>query len=577
MLRRFLPIALSAALAACAGAPMPSIFAPPPRAAEPVEGAGPIEMIAAANPYAADAGMAVLHRGGSAVDAAVAIQAMLGLVEPQSSGLGGGAFMLVYDARTRTVTAYDGRETAPMGASPSMFLGPDGKPLAFSEAVVSGRATGVPGAVAMLALAQKEHGRLPWGGLFQDAINRANDGFPVSPRLSRFVNSSAPQTRQPDVKAYFTEADGTLVETGDLLRNPAYAATLRRLAAEGPSAIYQGPIAEQIVARTRAEPLPGTMTLQDLKQFRPARRQALCRVWIAYRVCTPPPPSSGVSLLQALLMFERQPEIRQGPASADAWAAFALTERVMYADRDRWVGDPAKVRVPVDGLLDPAYVAERAALVGATAGPPPAAGTPPGAPATAPDRTREPAGTSHFVIVDRWGNAVSMTTTVESIFGTGRMVGGFFLNNQLTDFSFSPVDAEGLPAANAVQAGKRPRSSMSPVIVTDGSNAFVAALGSPGGSAILAYNLKTLVGMFMWNLTPQQAIELPNVLGRGSSFGGEADKLPPDVLAALKARGIEVRPGSGEESGLHAIVRRNGRLEGGADPRREGVVRAWPN
>lgn len=566
------PVLAALALAACAVSPFPNWSTTAPASPAPAQTAGPRAMVAAANPHAAAAGMAVLERGGTAVDAAVAIQAMLSLVEPQSSGLGGGAFMMVYDADTRTVIAYDGREAAPMGATPDMFLGPDGKPLAYREAVVSGRATGVPGAVAMLAMAQKEHGRLPWSALFGDAIIRARDGFVVSPRMSRFVNSSAPQASQPDAVAYFTEADGTLVETGDVLRNPAYAETLTRLAAEGPRAIYEGPIAEAIVARTRAAPLPGTMTTKDLADYRPRRQAALCRPWVGHRVCTAPPPSSGVVLLQALLMVEQKPQARQGPASADAWTVLALAQRLMFADRDRWIGDPAQVEVPVEGLLDPAYVASRAALIGEQAGPPPAAGTPPGAPVRAPDRTLEPAGTSHFVVVDRWGNAVSMTTTVESIYGTGRMVGGFFLNNQLTDFSFEPRTAEGAPAANAVGPGKRPRSSMSPLIVTDPSDRFVAAVGSPGGSAILGYNLKTMVGLFLWNLSPQQAIDLPNVIGRGAGFGGEADKLGPELVAALKARGVEVRPGSGEESGLHVIMRRNGRLEGGADPRREGVV-----
>lgn len=575
MIRRVLPAFAAPllsvlALAACAA--LPFTQGQPSAPSAEAAAAGPDQMVAAANPYAARAGMAVLQRGGTAVDAAVAIQAMLSLVEPQSSGLGGGAFMMVYDAKTGTVTAYDGRETAPQGATADMFLGPDGKPLAFNQAVVSGRATGVPGAVAMLALAHRKHGKLPWSGLFDDAITRASEGFTVSPRLSNFVNSSAAETTQPDFRAYFTEADGTLVETGDVQKNPAYAATLRRLAAEGPDAIYRGPIAEAIVARTRAEPLAGTMTLKDLADYRAAEHRPLCRVWVSYRVCTPPPPSSGVSLLQALAIVETQPALREGPNSAAAWSVIAQAERLMYADRDRYVGDPAFVRVPVEGLLDPAYVASRSTLIGERAGPPPAAGVPPGAPVHAPDRTLEPAGTSHLVIVDRWGNAVSMTTTVESLFGTGRMVGGFFLNNQLTDFSFAPRAADGTPAANAVAPGKKPRSSMSPVIVLDDRGGFVSAMGSPGGSAILGYNLKTLIGMFVWNLGPQEAINLPNLIGRGTNFGGEARKFAPDVLSGLLARGIEVRSGSGEESGLHAIVRRNGKLEGGADPRREGVV-----
>lgn len=569
MIRRVLSAFAALTLAACAALPFTQGAGP---AAAPAPAASS-QMVAAANPYAAEAGMAVLRRGGTAVDAAVAIQAMLSLVEPQSSGLGGGAFMMVYDARTRRVTAYDGREQAPLGASPDMFLDDNGKPLPFNQAVVSGRATGVPGAVAMLAMAHEAHGKLAWSDLFEDARVRANEGFTVSPRLSKFVNSSAAETKQPDFIAYFTEPDGTLVETGDVQRNPAYAETLERLAAEGPDAIYRGPIAEAIVNRTRAEPLAGSMTLMDLADYRPVAREPLCRVWVGYRVCTAPPPSSGVSLLQALALVELKPEIRQGPGSAEAWSVIAQAGRLMYADRDRHVGDPAFTPVPVAGLLDPAYLAGRAALIGERAGPPPEAGVPPGVRTpTGADRTLEPAGTSHFVIVDRWGNAVSMTTTVESLFGTGRMVGGFFLNNQLTDFSFSPTTADGAPAANAVAPGKRPRSSMSPVIVLDGRGDFTAAVGSPGGSAILGYNLKTLIAMFVWGLGPQEAINQPNLIGRGANFGGEVQKFPPHVLSGLAERGIEVRGGSGEESGVHAIRRRNGRLEGGADPRREGVV-----
>ncbi len=572
MIRRVLPALAALLLSACALSPFGR-----PQTPAPEEPRSATQMVAAANPLAAQAGMAVLERGGTAVDAAVAIQAMLGLVEPQSSGIGGGAFMLVYDAKAKTVIAYDGREAAPAGATADMFLGPDGKPLPFNQAVISGRATGVPGAVAMLALAQKEHGKLAWSSLFDDAIARANEGFPMSPRMSRLVNSGAPETSQPDFLAYLSEADGTLMETGDLVRNPAYAATLTRLAAEGPSAIYEGPIAQAIVDRVRQAPLAGTLTTGDLKAYRPRTAAALCRTWAAMRACVPPPPSSGVALLQALIMLEQKPLVREGPRSAGAWATLMEAERVMYADRDRYVADPAFVSVPVAGLLDPDYVAARAALVTDRAGPAPVAGTPRGAPAPAADRTVEPAGTSHFVIVDRWGNAVSMTTTVESLFGTGRMVGGFFLNNQLTDFSFSPTDASGAPAANAAAPGKRPRSSMSPVIVMDRSGGFLAAVGSPGGSAILSYNLKTLVGIFWWGLSPQDAINLPNMIARGNSFAGEADKLDPAVRADLVARGMNVRTGTGEESGIQAVLRANGGLVGGADPRREGVVLSRPD
>jgi len=547
--------------------------APTPPAVE--ETARPLGFVSAANPLAVEAGLKVLREGGTAVDAAVAVQAVLGLVEPQSSGLGGGAFMIHYDARSGAVTAYDGRETAPSGATPDMFMGPDGKPLGYAQAVLSGRSTGAPGAVAMLALAHREHGARPWGSLFGDAERLADQGFIVSPRLAGFIASPrVPQNAAPDVVAYFTRPGGGKYAAGDLLKNPAYADTVRRLAAKGPDALYEGPLAEAIAARVRQGPLPGTLTAADIRAYRPLEGKALCRPFRVYRICTAPPPSSGVSLLQALLMLERTDIADRSPADPVGWIRLAEAERLMYADRDRYIGDPAFVKTPVEGLLDPAYIAQRAALIGDRIGPVPTAGRPRGADAMGLDRTREPAGTSHFVIVDRWGNAVSMTTTVESIFGSGRMVGGFFLNNQLTDFSFAPTEADGAPAANAVAPGKRPRSSMSPVIVLDRDGRFVAALGSPGGSAILSYNLKALVGVLDWELTMQQAIDLPNLVARGDRFSSEPDRYPAGVVDGLKARGLTFNNTAGENSGLHGvIVRPGGVYEGGADPRREGVAK----
>jgi gamma-glutamyltranspeptidase/glutathione hydrolase len=288
----------------------------------------------------------------------------------------------------------------------------------------------------------------------------------------------------------------------------------------------------------------------------------------------PPPPAGGISVLEALGLLARTDIARRGPDDPQAWFELAQAQRLAYADRDLYVGDPAFVQVPVEGMLEPAYLARRAALIGAVAGPAPKAGRPRGAPAAGADSTVEPGGTSHLVIVDRWGNVVSMTTTVESIFGSGRMVHGFFLNNQLTDFAFRPTGPDGRPAANAVAAGKRPRSAMSPTIVLDRQGRFLAAVGSPGGQAIIAYDLKALVGVLDWGLSMQQAIDLPNLIARGDSFNGEVGKFPPQVLAGLKARGIELRPGQGEDSGLHGVMVRAGRLEGGADPRREGVARA---
>nr|WP_295108294.1 gamma-glutamyltransferase [uncultured Caulobacter sp.] len=531
-------------------------------------------MVAAANPLAVEAGLRVLRDGGSAVDAAVAIQAVLGLVEPQSSGLGGGAFLVFYDAKTGKVTAYDGREKAPAGATPDMFLGPDGKPLPFVKALLSGRSSGVPGAIAMLSLAQKEHGKAAWNTLFKDAETLADDGFVVSPRLAGMIVSRAPQASQPDPVKYFTKPDGTRYQAGDILKNPAYAQTVRKIAAEGPAALLDGPLAQAIVDRLHEGDLSSSITLEDLKTYQPRSAPALCRPWKVYSVCAPNPQSSGLAVIQALQMLEHTDIGKRGPTDPVAWTLLAQAERVMYADRDRYVGDPAFVTVPVDGLLDPKYVAQRAKLVTPTAGEAPPFGHPKGAPKVGIDMTKEPGGTTHLVVVDTAGNVVSMTTTVESIFGNGRMVGGFFLNNQLTDFSFSPKEKDGAPAANAIAPGKRPRSSMAPLIVLDKKGKLVAALGSPGGNAILSYNLKAMVGLFYWGLNMQQAVSLPNVVARGDSFSGDADLFGPEMLAALNARGVNVKVGQLETSGLHGvIVRPNGVLEGGADPRREGVAK----
>ena len=550
----------------------------PAAAVSPLEGApqavGPF--VAAANPVAVEAGMAVLRRGGSAVDAAVAIQAVLGLVEPQSSGLGGGAFMMVYDGVTHEVTAYDGRETAPASATPELFY-EDGKPLPFVDAVLSGRSTGAPGAVAMLAMAQKDHGILPWSGLFADAERLATEGFVVSPRLAGMIASAAPQAKTRWARAYFTKPDGSRYVAGDVLKNPAYAQTVKTLAEGGAEAFLGGRIGREIAATVAEAPRPGGLTAQDIAAYKPLERGALCRPFRVYTVCVPPPPSSGVAILQLLEMAERTPDLDEGPQSVKAWTAFAQLQRLMYADRDRYVGDPAFVGVPVQGLLDEDYVAERAALVPGLVAPA-TAGTPPGGVFRAVDATQEPHGTSHFIVVDDQGNAVSMTTTVESIFGSGRMVGGFFLNNQLTDFSFTPKDSDGAPAANAVAAGKRPRSSMSPIMVLDHQGRLVGAVGSPGGPSILAYNTKAMIGALVWGLSMQEAINLPNLVARGTSVGADTAMFSPELQAGLAAAGVKLTPNTSENSGIQGGLWRRGAdgvwgWDGGADPRREGVAR----
>jgi gamma-glutamyltranspeptidase/glutathione hydrolase len=564
------------ALSGCSGwtgAPS-SVATPAPVAAEAPPARGPF--VAAANPLAVEAGLRVLRDGGSAVDAAVAVQAVLGLVEPQSSGLGGGSFMMVYDAASGEVTSYDGRETAPAAATPELFY-EDGKPLDFPSAVLSGRSTGAPGAVAMLAMAQLEHGKLPWSALFSDAERLARDGFTVSPRLAGMIAATRGQARTRWADAYFTKPDGTRYVAGDVLRNPEYARTVADLAAQGPDVFYRGRIAQEIAATVAQEPRPGALTVEDIAAYRPIERGALCRPWRIYVICVPPPPSSGVAVLQLMAMAEHAPDLAEGPDSAAAWTAFAQLQRLMYADRDRYVGDPGFVGVPVQGLLDPTYVAERAALApGLTGAAQP--GTPPGGVLAGPDATHEPSGTTHFVIVDAAGNAVSMTTTVESVFGSGRMAAGFFLNNQLTDFSFSPTRADGGPAANAVAAGKRPRSSMSPIIVLDREGRLVGAFGSPGGPSILAYNTKALIGVLEWGLPVQQAFALPNLVARGDGFGADTDRFPEAVREGMAARGITLRPNASENSGLHGGIwrqRPDGQWawDGGADDRREGVAR----
>ena len=539
-------------------------------------GTAPRAMVAAANPYAVEAGLRVLREGGSAVDAAVAVQAVLGLVEPQSSGLGGGAFLVHYDSASKRVTAYNGRETAPAGATPEMFLGEDGKPLGRGVAMTSGRSTGAPGAVAMLEMAQKAEGRLAWNRLFADAERLADQGFTVSPRLANAAASNAGQARGADAVAYFKDTDGSRIAIGDTLRNPAYAATVRKIATEGSAAILKGEIAQAIVARVGAGPLPGTLSLEDLAAYRPKVSAALCRPYRAYTVCTPPAPSGGPAVLEGLGILERT-AVAQHPATPEGWYLFSQASRLMYADRDRYMADPDFIDVPTEGLLEPAYLDARAKLIGPMAAATPTQpGRPRGAGIRAPDDTREPGGTTHFVIVDAAGDVVSMTTTVESIFGSGRMAGGFFLNNQLTDFSFTNKDRDGAPTANAVAPRKRPRSSMAPAIVLDREGQFVAAVGSPGGPSILAFNLKALVGVLDWKLPMQAALALPNMIATPGFTAAEVDKFPPETVQALAARGVTLRGGfGGEGSGLHGIEAVPGGYRGGADPRREGQARGY--
>lgn len=527
-------------------------------------------VVTAANSLAVQAGIDILRQGGDAVDAAIAVQAMLGLVEPQSSGVGGGAFMLRFDARTRRIEVYDGRETAPAAADARLFLDEASRPLPRGVAMLSGRSTGVPGVIAMLSLAHREHGKLRWSRLFTAAERQADAGFTISPRLGRFLQGNFPQATAPDVVAYFSRPDGERMRTGDTLRNPAYASFLRRLAAEGPEALYQGPVAQAIVKRLGEGAHPSGMTMADLAGYRPIKREPVCLPHGGYQLCSTPPPGSGAGLLQLMSLLEGTDIAQRGPDDPQSWYLFAEASRIMYADRDAWFGDPAFVTVPVKGLLDAGYVASRRALIGQRAGAAPVAGTPPGSDKPRSDATQEAAGTSHFVIVDGQGNAVAMTTTVESFFGSGRMVDGFFLNNELTDFSFLP---EG---PNAVGPGKRPRSSMSPTLILDPQGGLLGAIGSPGGNAIPAYVGKALVGLLDWGLPMQQAIDLPNLVARGAQFIGEGSRMSDAIIRGLAERGVVFGTGGGEDSGLHGVLWRNGQWEGGADSRREGRVMTAP-
>jgi len=494
-------------------------------------------LVAAAHPLAAEAGAEVLRRGGSAVDAAVAVQMVLGLVEPESSGIGGGAFMLHWSAGEKRLRSYDGRETAPAAAKPERFL-KEGKPLGFLEAAIGGRSVGVPGVLRMLELAHARHGRLEWRALFEPAIQIAERGFAPSPK---FV---AALERAPELRHYFPA--GRIV-------NREYADTLRALARGGARVFYEGEIANDIVAAVRGHANPGDLIEDDLRGYRALEREVLCGPYREWRVCSMGPPSSGgVALLQILGVLERTPFARAAPQSAAALHFFAEAGKLAYADRARYLGDPDFVKVPVKGLLAPRYLDERAALVSEKA----MALAPPGDAET---------GTSHFSIVDARGDIVSMTTTIETAFGSRIMVRGFLLNNQLTDFDFMPG------GANAVAAGKRPRSSMAPTIVFKGEEPQLA-VGSPGGSMIINYVAKALVGTLDWGLGVQDAIELPNFGSRNGPTLVELGSRYEGLAGALTERGHQVDR-IVLTSGLHGIQRVSGGWRGGADPRRDGAVR----
>ncbi len=521
-------------------------------------------MVAAANPHATEAGLEALRNGGNAIDAAIAIQTTLSLVEPQSSGIGGGAFMLYYNATTGETTVYDGREAAPAVVTEDHWLDTAGEPLPFLTAWTSGRAVGVPGVIALLARAHADHGAADWSGNFDFAANLAENGFAISPRLQGFmvrVNAMRDVSATPDMQAYFYDADGNPWPVGHVLRNPDYAESLRLIADDWRN-FYEGPLAGEIVAAVNTGDVPGNMTLDDLANYQVVEREPLCRTYRIYEICSAPPPASGGIIVNQILgMLEPFDMAATGPATVEGWRRFIEASRLAYADRDAYIGDPAFTGIPVEALLSDEYIGARAALIDReTALPDVSSGN------------ADMPGTSHFTVIDFDGNIVSMTTTVEFLFGSNRMAGGFFLNNQLTDFNFRPRDTEGYLTANAPAGGKRPRSSLSPTIVFDERGDFVLTTGSPGGASIIAYTAKTLVGMLDWNLSPQDAIELPNVVGRGNVVRLE-DTFPAEIAAELEALGFTLDANRSENSGIHIIRQlEDGTLAGGADPRREGTV-----
>ena len=532
-------------------------------------------MIVAAHPLAAEAGLEILRAGGSAVDAAIATQLVLGLVEPQSSGIGGGAFLVFSDAAGKLVT-YDGRETAPAAARPDRFLR-DGKPMPFESAVLSGLSVGTPGVLNMLALAHAQHGRLAWATLFGPAIRVAENGFNVSPRLNALLNADKAENFAPAARAYFYDAAGAPRPVGYLLKNPEYARTLQALARDGAAAFYAGEIAQSIVrAVAEAPTIKGDLALQDLGAYSAKVREPVCVAYRTRRVCGMGPPSSGgIAVGQTLKLIEAFPKVHgaQSKLSPSALHVIAEAEKLAFADRNRYIADPDFVEMP-DGLLDENYLAARAKLIDeAKAMERAEPGLPPGLAKKGYgiDTTHEVPGTSQISIIDDDGNALSMTTTVESAFGSHLWASGFLLNNQLTDFAFTPIDKDGRAVANAVAPGKRPRSSMAPTIVLDASGRPEMVTGSPGGSKIILYVIKTLVGLLDWGLDAQSSAALANFGSESGPFQYEftADALGPAFSVTQFG---QVVTGVTMTSGVATIVRKDGVLQGGADPRREGVA-----
>jgi gamma-glutamyltranspeptidase/glutathione hydrolase len=533
-------------------------------------------MVVAAEPLAAEAGLKILREGGNAADAMIAVQTVLGLVEPQSSGIGGGAFLVWYDGHTGKITTFDGRETAPAQATPSLFLDANGKPLKFFDAVVGGRSVGTPGVLRMMERVHERYGSKAWDELFQPAIALAEKGFPVSRRLHEEIEADKGRLdKQPATRAYFYDAAGNALPTGTILKNPAYAKTLREIANGGADAFYVGDIANDIVAAVHQANNPGLLSLDDLADYSAKERQPICFPYRRYKVCGMGPPSSGALTIGEILgMLSNFDLTARGPESPDTWRLFGDATRLAFADRDRYMADADFVKMP-QGLLNPIYLNDRAALLLR----PRALTTDEVKPGNPPWEKAERRvdgnnfsahGTSHFVIIDDEGNIASMTTTIENAFGSRQMVDGFLLNNQLTDFSFLP-DKDGHAVANRVEPGKRPRSSMSPTIVfKDGKPAF--AIGSPGGSNIIPYVAETLIALIDWKMNIEEAVSFPHFVDRYGPYDLEKDTSAMTMRKRLEALGYTVEF-KDENSGLNGIaIMADGTIEGGADPRRNGVA-----
>ena len=511
-------------------------------------------MVAAAHPDAVEAGYEILKRGGNAVDAAVAVQMALGLAEPQASGIGGGAFLLYWDAKAKVLRSYDGRETAPAAARPGRFLKSDGKPMALREAIPGGRSVGVPGVLRMLELVHRRHGKLPWEELFDPAIRAAERGIAMTPRLHGWLERVEGVKDDAEARALYFDSSGAPKAVGTPIVNRAYAGTLRAIAKGGSDAFYRGPIAADIARAVRASATPGDLTEADLAAYRALEREPVCGPYRTVRVCSMGPPSSGgIAVLQILALLERAGFEHAPAGSVEGWHLFAEARRLAFADRAKYLGDPDFVRVPVGALLGKDYLDKRARLIGPRAMPAAVAGDP-------------ETGTSHLSIVDAEGGAVAMTTTIEAPFGSRIMVRGFLLNNELTDFDFAPG------GKNQVEPGKRPRSSMAPTVVFDSGGEARIVVGSAGGAFIIGDVAKALVGMLDWRLDVQAAIDLPNAGGRGDTVEIEQGPAYERLAEPLRALGHRVLPRE-FPSGLHGIERVPGGWRGGADRRREGTAR----